>query len=199
MVRDRLYHHQALLKAAQESCNVDMGALQMIYNIEKRYSGDRRENILKDKLPRHVVEEVARKRGIELSPDQLHALDFLNEEEKPVMLIKALAGTGKSTIATIIAEVCYEATRDEKEAVVILGPSRQLRDEHALDAYFTSQAGSSTGNLCTRVLWLGRESDQGLLATWDQQVWAEVDTILADPIKRVKDRGRKACTPPPRT
>ena len=178
-----------------------MGALQMIYNIERRYSGDRRENILKDKLPGHVVEEVARKRGITLSPDQLRAFEFLNEEKKPVMLIKALAGTGKSTIATHITEVCYEtdAARDKNEAVVILGPSRQLRDEHALDAYFTSQAGSSTGNLCTRVLWLGRESDQGLLATWDQQVWAEVDTILADPIKRVKDRGRKACPPPPRT
>ena len=86
---------------------------------------------------------------------------------------------------------------------MILSPSRQLRDEHALDAYFTS-AGSSTGNLCTRVLWLGRESDQGLLATWDQQVWAKVDAILADPIERVKDRGRKAggglfCVPELRT
>ena len=35
---DRLYHHQALLKAAQESCDVDMWALQMIYNIEKMCS-----------------------------------------------------------------------------------------------------------------------------------------------------------------
>ena len=147
------------------------------------------------------VEEVAKKRGIRLSPDQLRAFDFLNEEKKPVMMSKAMAGTGKSTIATLIVEACYEtdAARDKKEAVVILGSSRQLRDEHALDAHFTSQAGSSTGNLCTRVLWLGRESDQGLLATWDQQVWAEVDAILADPIKRVKDRGRKAGTPPPRT
>ena len=34
---DRLYHHQALLKA--ESCQVDMGALQMFYNIETRFSG----------------------------------------------------------------------------------------------------------------------------------------------------------------
>ena len=123
--------------------------MQMIYNFEKRYSGDRRENILKDNLPRHVVEEVARKRGITLSLDQLRAVEILNEEKKPVMLIKALAGTGKSTIATIIAEVCYEtdAARDKNEAVVILGPSRQLRDEHALDAHFTSQARrSSTGN-----------------------------------------------------
>ena len=113
------------------------------------------------------------------------------------MLIKALAGTGKSTIATISVEACYEtgAARDENEAVVILGPSRQLRDEHALGAHFTSQAGSSTGDLCTRVLWLGRESDQGLIRTWDQQVWAKVDEILTDPIERVKDRGRKAGGP----
>ena len=165
---------------------------------------DARENSLKDKLPRRVVEEVARKRGIKLSPDQLRAVDFLNEEKKPVMLIKALAGTGKSTIATLITEVCYEtdAARDENEAVVILGPSRLLRDEHALDAHFTSLAGS-TGDLCTRVLWLGRESDQGLLATWEQQVWATVNVILADPIERVKDRGRKAgglcCVPELRT
>ena len=142
----------------------------------------------------HLVDQVARKREITLSADHQRAFDFLNEQTEPVMLIKALAGTGKSTIATIIAEVCYEtdAARDENEALVILGPSRQLRDEHALDAHFTSQAGSSTGNLCTRVLWLGRESDQGLLPTWDQQVSAKVDAMLADPIERVKDRGRKA-------
>ena len=133
-----------------------------------------------------MVEEVARKRGITLSLNQLRAFEFLNEEKKPVMLIKALDGTGKSTIATIIAEVCYETdtARDENEAVVILGPSRQLRDEHALDAHFTS----STGNLFTIMLWLGRESDQGLLTPWNQQVWAEVEQIIADPIKRVKDR-----------
>ena len=33
---DRLYHHQALLKAAQESSGYDMGALHMIYRIEER-------------------------------------------------------------------------------------------------------------------------------------------------------------------
>ena len=121
------------------------------------------------------------------------------------MLIKAVSGTGKSTIATMIVEACCEtdAARDENEAVVILGPSRQLRDEHALDAHFTSQAGSSTGDLLTRVLWLGRESDQGLLPTWDKQVWAKVDEILADPIEGVKDHGRKAgglfCIPALRT
>ena len=100
------------------------------------------------------------------------------------MLIKALAGTGKSTIATIIVEACYEtdAARDEKEAVVLLGPSRLLRDEHALGAHFTSQAGSSTGDLCTSVLWLGRAPEQGQLGTWDQQAWAKVEAILADRI-----------------
>ena len=173
----------------------------MIYNIEERYSGDRRKNIRKDKIPIRVVEEVARKRRIRLSADQLRAFDFLNEQKKPVMLIKALAGTGKSKLAAMIVEACYEtdAARDEKDAVVILGPSRLLRGEHALDAHFTSQAGSSTGDLCTRVLWLGRESDQGLLATWDQQVWAEVHAMLDGPIERVTDRGRKFGTPPPRT
>ena len=141
-----------------------------------------------------MVEEVAKNRGIRLSPDQLGAFDFLNEQKMPVMLIKALSGTGKSTIATMIVEACYEtdAARDENGAVVILGPSRQLRDEHALGAHFTSQAGSSTGDVCTRVLWLGRESDQGQLGTWDQQAWVKVEAILADRIERVKDRGRKA-------
>ena len=204
---DRLYHHQALLKAAQESRDVDMGALHMIYNIEKMYSGDPRENILKGKLPRHVVDDVAKNRRITLSPDQLGAFDFLNEQQMPVMLIKAMAGTGKSTLATIIVEACYEteAARQQKEAVVILSPSQQLRDEHALDTYFTSRAGSSAGNLFSRVLWLGRESDQGLLSTWDQQVSAKVKALLADPIERVKDRGRKAgggglfCAPELRT
>ena len=70
-----------------------------------------------------MVDEVARKRRITLSADQQLAFDFLNEQKEPVMLIKALAGTGKSTIATLIVEACYEtgAARDEKEAVVILG------------------------------------------------------------------------------
>ena len=143
------------------------------------------------------MEQVARKRKLKLSADQQRVFDFLNEQTEPVMLIKALAGTGKSTIATLIVEACYEtdAARDETEAVVILGPSRLLRDEHALGAHFTSQAGSSTGDLCTRMLWLGRESDQGQLGTWDQQAWAKVEAILADRIERVKDRGRKAGGP----
>ena len=149
-------------------------------------------NILRHRLPRPVVEEVAKKRGIVLSPDQLQAFDFLNKEEKPVMLIKALAGTGKSTIATIIVEALYEnkAPRDKNEAVVILGPSRQLRDEHTLDTHFITQADSSMAkDLCVKVLWLGREADQGLLPTWDQQMWAKVKTMLAKPIKNLKDRG----------
>ena len=71
-----------------------------------------------------MVEEVARKRGIRLLADQQRAFKFLNEEKKTVMMIKALAGTGKSTIATLIVEACYEtdAARDENEAVVICGP-----------------------------------------------------------------------------
>ena len=107
-----------------------------------------------------------------------------------MMLIKALAGTGKSTIATIIAEVCYEtdAARDENEAVVILGPSRQLRGEHALDAHFTSQAGSSTGSP------IEDSSPRGISRCGRR-------STRFSPIrsKRVKDRGRKAGTPPPRT
>ena len=123
------------------------------------------------------------------------------------MLIKALAGTGKSTIATIILEALYEgkATRDKNEAVVILGPSRQLRDEHTLDAHFTSQQDSSVGDLCTRVLWLGRESDQRLLPTWDKEMWRKVDEMLAEPLVELKDRGRQGrgagvfCVPELRT
>ena len=190
---DRLYHHEALRKAARGSRDVDLGALQMIYNIERRYDLESpRVNILRHRLPRPVVEEVAKKRRIVLSPDQQQAFEFLNKEEKPVMLIKALAGTGKSTIATIIVEALYEneAARDKNEAVVILGPSRQLRDEHTLDTHFITQADSSmAADLCVKVLWLGRESDQGLLPTWDQQMWAKVKTMLAEPIKNLKDRG----------
>ena len=64
-----------------------------------------------------------KKRGIRLSPDQLGAFEFLNEETKPVMLIKALAGTGKSTIATRIVEACYEtdAARDQTRGCGDLG------------------------------------------------------------------------------
>ena len=77
--------------------------------------------------------EAANMRAATLSPDHNTVLRFINTSDSPVLVVPALAGTGKSTVAEIILE-SYLRTMPKGEAVVILVPSRTLRDAHALHA-----------------------------------------------------------------
>ena len=187
-VGDRVYHHQALLRAAVEGSGVDLGVLEMIFKVSQPAApvSVTRRNVLHGKLTRRMMLEAASRRGITLSQDQEKVLSFLNAEDSPVLLVNALAGSGKSTIASLVVEVLLKHTTDFTGAVAILVPSRQLRDESALAVDFCLSEGDRD-NMSKRVLWLGRDKT---IPSWEVQIDAMVTALLAGPITRVKDRPR---------
>ena len=140
-VGDRLYHHLAMRNGFAEVGQEVLGALHACFLFSTAAAGPGqglnalvpRQNAFLGKRGPHHVQDIARKRGFEISPDQVGALSFTNTAQSPVLVIHALAGTGKSTVAGLIMEA-YIRQMPLGEAVVILVPSRTLRDEHAARA-----------------------------------------------------------------
>jgi len=125
-----------------------------------------------------------------LSQDQEKVLQFLNITKSPLLVIRALAGTGKSTLAGIVLDV-YLRDMPHGEAVVILVPSRTLRDEHALNAHLGVPqilGDVGKGPMCSRVLWLGRAAEDAQIKTWEDEVFAATQHMLAKPLARLKER-----------
>ena len=147
-------------------------------------------NVLFGKLGHTTVQQAASQRKILLSQDQEKVLQFLNITKSPLLVIRALAGTGKSTLAGIVLDV-YLRDMPHGEAVVILVPSRTLRDEHALNAdlgvpQILGDVGK--GPMCSRVLWLGRAAEDAQIKTWDDQIFEATQDMLAKPLARLKER-----------
>ena len=143
-----------------------------------------------------------------LSEDQVAALEFINTTRSPLLVITALAGTGKTTLAGIILDV-YLREMPKGEAVVILVPSRTLRDEHAVladfglarildDAVETTGLAQSGENLtgeaarqkfmCSRVLWLGRPAEDALINMLETQVFEATQQVLAEQLGLLEER-----------
>ena len=106
-----------------------------------------------------------------------------------VLVAERAAGTGKSTLAGIVLDE-YLRDMPQGEAVVILVPSRTLRDEHALNAHLgVPQILGDVDKepMCSRVLWLGRAAE-------DAQIKAEqaaADAAEAER-KRLAEERREA-------
>ena len=113
------------------------------------------------------------------------------------MVITALAGTGKTTIAGVLLDI-YLRGMPEGEAVVILVPSRTLRDEHVLNADHgaaqilgaVSERATGLGECarCSTVLWLGRPAQERMLEMWESEVFEATQVKLGEPLKRLKER-----------
>ena len=126
-------------------------------------------------------------------------LEFLNTTSSPLLVITALAGTGKTTQAGIILDV-YVRQMPPGEAVVILVPSRTLRDKHALNADLgvaqilgdVGKGGTAPPDLgrpmCSRVLLLGRAAEDAQIKMWEDQVFEATQRELAGPLARLKER-----------
>ena len=140
-VGDRLYHHMAMRNGFEKVGQEVLGALHACFLFSKAAVGPGRglnalvprRNAFLGKLGPEEVAEIAGMRGIKISPDQVDALAFTNTAQSPVLVIHALAGTGKSTVAGLIMEA-YTRQMPLGEAIVILVPSRSFRDEHAVRA-----------------------------------------------------------------
>ena len=211
-VGDRLYHHTALRNGVGAEVGQEvLGALQacFLFSAAAGIPGQglnalvprQRRNAFLGKVEPRIVRDIALHQGIDLSPDQEKALSFTHSTESPVLVIHALAGTGKSTVAGLIMEA-YMREMPPGEAVVILVPSRSLRDEHAMRAEIgwgslldpnnpalAGDAGSALSeDACTRILWLGRPADDTIAEEWDTQAFNMTQKLLAAPLQRLKVR-----------
>ena len=63
-----------------------------------------RQNAFLGKLGANAAQRSARRQGIQLCPDHVAVLAFTIIARSPVLVIHALAGTGKSTVAGFIME-----------------------------------------------------------------------------------------------
>ena len=198
-VGDRYCHHSAARCNFETSSDDMLGALHGCFRSqapEGRSAVAKRTNAFKGKVGEDSVMGAANLRTITLSPDQDTVLRFINSSDSPVLVVHALAGTGKSTVAEIILE-SYLRTMPKGEAVAILVPSRTLRDDHALDADYGvgnaintalgkdksgTRAAPSKASMCTRVLWLGRPADDNTSTMCDGQVSKLTQEALAEPL-----------------
>ena len=78
-----------------------------------------RKHAFRGRVRRDIVQGIPHKQGINLSPDQENVLSFVNTAESPVLVIHALAGTGKSTVPGFILDA-YMQEMPDKEAVATL-------------------------------------------------------------------------------
>ena len=105
----------------------------------------------------------------------------MNGSTSSVLKVEALAGTGKTLLAGFLLEAIMPTMIGTDESVVILVPSRVLRDElvQSRDCMGAFAARSDTGS---QVLWLGRPATgQGSNALWDAELTRMVEERLAGP------------------
>ena len=118
---DRLYHHTALRKGCEVGQEV-FGALHEGFRFNPVSQGlmapRRRLTVFYDKLQRETVESLARRHGLRRSSDQENALRYVQMYPSPLLAIRVLAGTGKSTVAGVSMEA-YMQGMPHGEVVVI--------------------------------------------------------------------------------
>ena len=91
------------------------------------------------------------------------------------MKVQAFAGTGKSLIVSLVIEALVKETGTKKGVVVLVTPSRNLRDSilQAPDLLGFLRDGDDTG---PRVMWLGQQAETANpLPSWGDKVAKQVE------------------------
>ena len=126
------------------------------------------------------VQEVLRRRQVSLSTDQVKCLKKINDSTRSHLSIQAFAGTGKTFLLSLMVEAALKAAEEWRGAVVIVTPSRRLRDAilQAPDFLGSIFQGTDYG---PRASWLGRPSDgPGSFCSWEETVAGIVEEKLTD-------------------
>ena len=126
---DRVFQHAALLKAREEK-NV-LGVITPLFRILEPQPEPRpgHNNVFVDLLSDAAVKKMEEQRGVRLSEDQRVVLQKINTSSSGVQTFAAHAGTGKTVLSGLLLEALAPLTRDGNSSVLILTPSRSLRDE----------------------------------------------------------------------
>jgi hypothetical protein len=93
-----------------------------------------------------------------LSDDQKAVLATFNTSDAEIFWVEALAGTGKIVLISCVLQAMLPHLAGAREALVLLLPNRELRDETVREVTKTLRhfAGDEERPTC---LWLGRPSD----------------------------------------
>ncbi len=146
-VGDKTYAHEALRKAAAKIDDLGFGALRQCFTIvptspaQDSPAADRQVNVFRGFLAEMAVDELEQRRGITLLDDQKKVLQEINKSDQTILSIPSLAGTGKTTLMTVLVELMLPVWEGKNNAALIIVPSRLLRDEVVTSLFVDSQTG----------------------------------------------------------
>ena len=86
-------------------------------------------NVIKDVLHPTAVQTFEKKRRITLLDDQRLLMQLINASGNSIISVPSLAGTGKTTLMTVLLELLLPRWAGTTLAATIIVPSRSLRDE----------------------------------------------------------------------
>ena len=181
-VGNRAYQHTAMVRSAAAENTLGLGVLRSAFFIRRPWRGPSIdcENVLKDRVDPDstFMKDVLKKRGIHLSEDQKACMRKINSSNNPHLKIQAYAGTGKSLLLSLLVEAALKLDCPQAWAVVIVTPSRNLRDAILQGPDFKSSV-FTDAELGPRVIWLGRPSDSvGALCSWEERMWILINEQL---------------------
>ena len=114
-------------------------------------------------------------------------MENINQSQNPHLKIQAFAGTGKSLVLALLVEVALTKNCTSNSAVVIVTPSRNLRDSILQGPDFYGHV-FTEADLGPRVVWLGRPSDSpGSLGSWEDKIAELINQRLVKERQDLRD------------
>ena len=130
------YYHEVLRRAANDErpSVASLGPSRcLIFGNQEQFAGS---NFCCGAITNEVLSDFQTMTNIEFDHEQLAVLQTINSlPDQSMMFVRALAGTGKTAVANGIIFACLKSRRvkDFEQAVLILLPSRVLREDIVLE------------------------------------------------------------------
>ena len=192
-VGNRVYQHTAIVLSAGAENTLGLGILRPVFHIWQAWKGKAIDtcNVLHGRVDpsSHVIKSILQKRKITLSHDQETCMRTVNTSMNAHLKIQAFAGTGKTMVLAILVEAALTKPHPSKDAVVIVTPSRNLRDSILQGSDFNGHVFNSK-DLGPRVLWLGRPSNSkspASLGSWEEHMATLVNARLQKELSHLRN------------
>jgi hypothetical protein len=142
------------------------------------------QNMLRGILSDVVLDEFHQRiRKFKLDLDQRAALETMNQVECPMFHVRALAGTGKTVLALAILYSLvrsYKNCADSDKAVLLLLPSRELREDIILELKGSRLFDPS------ELMWFGRPASQCRLPQWEDHISCLLEELHRPTLARLR-------------